>query len=325
MIKDLKGNVMKEYGGYIEFEINHGFEYYEELVKLNCGRNCLAYLIELKDIKEIYMPYFLCDSVRETCKKYGVICRYYHIDEYFRPIINFDLDDKTFFYVVNYYGQLADDYILQLKKDYANIIIDNVQAFFSKPIYGCDTLYSCRKYFGVTDGGYLFTNNHALKEYPKDISYERIRFLLGRFEKTASEFYQEYQDNNNLFDDEPIKLMSKLTSNLLKGIDYASVKDRRENNFRYLHSRMNQHNKLALEMPEGPFAYPLLVDKGNQLRSLLQKEKVYIPMLWPDVMETCDCSTLEYKYADNILPLPVDQRYGEKDMEYICQLIERII
>ena len=37
---------MKEIGGYIEFEYFHGKEYHENAIKLNCGRNCLAYLIE---------------------------------------------------------------------------------------------------------------------------------------------------------------------------------------------------------------------------------------------------------------------------------------
>jgi len=31
---------------------------------------------------------------------------------------------------------------------------------------------------------------------------------------------------------------------------------------------------------------------------------------------------LEYDMARNILPLPIDQRYGKEEMEYICNLIE---
>lgn len=38
------------------------------------------------------------------------------------------------------------------------IILDNTQSFFQKPISGIDTIYSCRKYFGVPDGAYLSTN-----------------------------------------------------------------------------------------------------------------------------------------------------------------------
>ena len=44
---------MKEYGGYIELDRYTGSEYYSDLVSLNCGRSCLRYLIEAKNIKKI--------------------------------------------------------------------------------------------------------------------------------------------------------------------------------------------------------------------------------------------------------------------------------
>ena len=37
---------------------------------------------------------------------------------------------------------------------------------------------------------------------------DRMNYLLGRFEKTASEFFREAQANNELFDNEPVKRMS---------------------------------------------------------------------------------------------------------------------
>ena len=33
---------MKEYGGYIELEINHGEMLHEGAVALNCGRKCIS-------------------------------------------------------------------------------------------------------------------------------------------------------------------------------------------------------------------------------------------------------------------------------------------
>ena len=38
-----------------------------------------------------------------------------------------------------------------------NLIIDNAQAFFAKPLLGIDTFYSPRKFVGVSDGGILAT------------------------------------------------------------------------------------------------------------------------------------------------------------------------
>ena len=58
---------------------------HEDAILLNCGRNALAYLLETKGIKKLYLPYFLCDSVANVCKKYGVEVAFYHIGENWLP------------------------------------------------------------------------------------------------------------------------------------------------------------------------------------------------------------------------------------------------
>lgn len=316
---------MKEYGGYIELEMNHGTEYHENMMRLNCGRNCLAHLFGTGQVKKIFLPYFLCDSVKTTCEKYGVDYEFYSIDERFRPKFENKLGQKEFLYVVNFYGQITRENIQALKEKFSNIIVDNVQAFFELPVNGVDTLYSCRKFFGVSDGAYLITSQKADCNYPQDISYKRMKFLLGRMEKGASEFYPEYVKNDESFDHEPIKRMSKLTQNILKGIDYSFVKKRREDNFSYLSERLGDRNELVLKMPKGPYAYPFLVKNGSKIRKKLQNCKIYIPTLWPDVLKTNKQNTWEYRLADDVLPLPVDQRYDKNDMAYICDLLEKMI
>ena len=95
---------MKEYGGYIEFENYHGNMVHEGAISLNCGRNALAYLCEAKKIKKLYLPYFLCSSVPNLCKKIGVEYGYYHINEKFEPIFNQALGEEEWLYIVNFYG-----------------------------------------------------------------------------------------------------------------------------------------------------------------------------------------------------------------------------
>ena len=68
--------------------------------------------------------------------------------------------------------------------------------------------------------------------------------------------------------------------------------------------------------------YPMYIKNGNgsEVRKVLQKMSVYIPILWPAVFNRCLGSELEYQMAMNILPLPCDQRYGIEDMEYIYRM-----
>lgn len=315
---------MKEYGGYIELESNHGPMLHEDAVALNCGRNALEYLCEAKKIKKLYLPYFLCSSVLDLCKKIGVDYTYYHIDKDFKPLFQHELCDEEWLYVVNFYGQLDNRYLSELKQTYSRVIVDNAQSYFQLPVDGVDTLYTCRKYFGVADGAFLYTDAPLRREIPRDESFNRMHFLLGRYERGANEFYGEYVANNKLFATEPVKKMSRLTENLLHGIDYKKVAQQRQENFDYLNAALENINELKLKSVYGAFMYPLLIKDGASIRKTLQKEKIYIPTLWPNVMEECGTNSLEYRYAADILPIPIDQRYGKEDMKYLVEVIKHV-
>lgn len=314
---------MKEIGGYIELDTCRHAMLHEDAILLNCGRNALAYLLEARGIKKLYLPYFLCDSVANVCKKYGVKAAFYHIGENWLPK-DLIIDEDAWLYIVNFYGQITREDLARLAAAYRNIIIDNAQAYFDTPLANVDTLYTCRKFFGVSDGAILYTNSKLERSLEIDESFNRIHYVLGRYERTASEFYEEAAKNNDIFDNEPIKEMSRLTRNLLRSIDYEYVKQVRTNNFAYLHEKLRKVNKLNVRPIEGPFMYPLLIDDGMKIRKQLQQMKIYIPTLWPNVLEECEPDTLEYKFAADILPIPVDQRYGVEDMEYLVEVIRSV-
>ena len=311
----------KEIGGYLELDRYHLPMLHEDAIALNCGRNCLAYLIQKKGIKRIWIPKFLCASVSDVCRREGCEVCYYSIGIDFTPILA-PTDDWV--YLVNYYGQVNNDRIREYKNKYPNLIVDNVQAYYQPPVEGIDTIYTCRKYFGVSDGAFLYTDAE-LKELEQDESFERVKFLLGRFERTASEFYSDFVSKEEEFSNFPVKKMSKLTDNLLHGIDYKVVKDKRTENFSYLHTNLKDMNELNLSIPDGAYMYPLYIKKGCEIRKKLQAKKIYVPTLWPDVFNLCGENELEYDMAKNILPIPVDQRYDIEDMEYMIKKVEEII
>ena len=316
---------MKEYGGYIELETFHGEIFHEGAIALNCGRGALEYLCEAKSIKKLYLPRFLCASVPNLCKRISVKFEYYSINKNFEPIFQQELNDGEWIYIVNFYGQLRNEYLAVWKRKYNRIIVDNAQSYYQMPVPGVDTLYTCRKYFGVADGAFLYTDTHLERELPLDESFERMHFLLGRYERSANEFYGEYVANNKLFATEQVKKMSRLTENLLRGIDDRAVAQKRQENFDYLNAALENINELNPESVYGAFMYPLLVPNGVVIRKKLQKEKIYIPTLWPNVLEECEKDSLEYRYAADILPIPVDQRYGTNDMEYLVEAIKHVL
>ena len=145
---------MTEIGGYIELDKYALPMLHEGAISLNCGRNCLAYLLRARKIKKILLPKFLCDSVSSVCGRERVSVDFYSVGLNFMPI-DIDLAEDEWLYIVNYYGQLGQDLLWELKEKYDRIIVDHAQAYFQMPLKGVDTLYTCRKFFGVPDGAFL--------------------------------------------------------------------------------------------------------------------------------------------------------------------------
>lgn len=313
-----------EIGGYIEFPHYIGSVFHNQAIALNCARNCLVYVIEAKNIKKIAIPRFLCGSVERTCRNNNVEVNYYSIGIDFLPQ-TMEIEKDVWLYLVNYYGQIDNEKIREIKKKKKNLIVDNVEAFFQLPVEGVDTIYTCRKYFGVPDGGFLYTDSVLDRSLEEDRSAERMTHLLGRFENTASGFYSIYKENESIFKDLPLRKMSRLTANIMRSYDYDQIKAIREENYNYLNENLIRYNKLIPDIPQGPFMYPLYVSNGNEVRTELQKKKIYIPTLWPDVLNNCDETDLEYDMAKNILPLPCDQRYDLETMKYLVWEVERCL
>ncbi len=314
-----------EYGGYIEFEYYRGREYHEAAVALNSGRHCLEFLIRKKNIKKLYIPYFTCHSVVGMCEKTGVQYEFYHIDSSFMPKFEKKLSEGEWLYLVNFYGQISNKVISELKGRHVSIILDNTQDFFRYPVDGVDTLYTCRKFFGVADGGYLYTDADDDLDLPTDTSACRMEFLMGRLEKGANEYYRQYVANNKIFSGQDLKRMSLLTGNIMRSLDYEHIKNVRTENFTYLHERFKGKNPIELTVADGAYVYPLYAENGPEIRAALTEKKIYIPCFWKYVFDICEKGDTEYLFAENILPLPVDHRYTVEDMKYIAEQTEHLL
>lgn len=169
---------MKEIGGYIEFEHLDGREYHPNALALNSASRAMEYLLRSKKIKKVYLPILMCGCIKRICDQFGVQVAYYPVDSTLKPLFTNVLQNGEWLYLVNYYGQLSNNQIAQYKAKYGNVIVDNVQAFFQKPCEGTDTLYSCRKFFGVPDGGYLYTDQVLPEELPLNLPQEMVAVIF---------------------------------------------------------------------------------------------------------------------------------------------------
>lgn len=314
---------MKEIGGYMQFETYFGPEYHEEAIRFNTARSSIRYIQSIENYKKYYIPYYLCDCMYEMMDELGIKYEFYHVNKEMLPDIRHYIEQDECVYIVNYFGQVSNETALLLKQKYKNIILDNTQSFFQDALYGIDTIYSCRKYFGVSDGAYLYTDKKMENDLELDVNYNRFNYLIGRYEMGASMFFKEFQTADYNLKYKEIKGMPKLTQNILKSLDYFKIKKIREDNFKYLDSRMRRYNKLK-NLKIGTFMYPLMVNEADKLRKKLIEKKVYIPRLWPNVLDDVkDIESYDYKFAEEIIPIPIDHRYGIEDMKFIADEVER--
>jgi len=315
---------MKEIGGYFELELNKKEEYHSDAIKLNSGRNALSYILKAYNPHKIYIPYYICDTVLEPINKLNIDFEFYHINKKLEPELPNKLDQKHFFLYVNYFG--INDYIVKdLIRNIENLITDNSQAFYCQP-YKYPTFYSPRKFFGVADGGYLYSEKFLEDNLKQSISYKKYSHILKRWDLGANEGYKDYLEVEESLSHEPIERMSKLTQKILSSIDYKKIKLIRERNFQFVHSQLKDLNELEiyLEVLNGPMKYPFLIN-NKQLKQFLIDSKIYISTYWEEVLNRVENHTFEYYLTENLIPIPIDQRYNLDDMRFIIKKIKEVL
>ncbi|MGV9002164.1 MAG: hypothetical protein ACOH18_04415 [Candidatus Saccharimonadaceae bacterium] len=315
-------NSAKEIGGYFELELKEGSFLHDNLVQLNSGRNSFEYALRLLRPTKVYFPKFTCDVMLEPLIKLNIEYSFYSIDENFEIVDKPKLKEHEIILYTNYFG-VKDKYSRQLSKLYKNsLILDCSQAYYFKPLKLGYTFYSPRKFFGVSDGGLLSTDKLLDQDFDRDISSSRIGHLTERLELGAEAGYKNFKINDGSLVDEPIKQMSVLTHRLLGNIDFDKARKKRQENAAFLHSKLGEFNQLKVEpkMTSCLMVYPLLIDTPN-IREHLIANKVFTALYWPNVLEWCKEDELEHYLSQNLLPLPIDQRYSAQDMEYIVKIL----
>lgn len=317
----------KAIGGYLELELPCLEEYHKKSIKLLTGRHCVELLIIERRINMIYMPYFSCDVLLEPCVRNNVKVVFYSINEQFEIQEELKIGDKQYLLYPNYFG-LKSKYIHTLANSYKNIIIDNAQAFFDRPIPAIDTFYSARKFIGVADGAYLYTNVNISTKIEPSISINRFQHLIERIDKSPEDGYEGYTNNESSFAQLPLSYMSSLSNRILKGVNYQLIADKRKANFNYLHTALKPFNQLTNLIDKsdyiGPLIYPFWTS-NKELRRELINNRIYIAKYWPNVLKRVSQKSIEYRLTEEVIPLPIDQRYCSSDMERIIQTIKRVL
>lgn len=324
---------MREYGGCLNIEIgslgrDYYYSYKENRVDVDSGRSGLQYIIENYGYKRIWLPVYNCPLVEKRIREVSTIeIVWYNIDSRFKPIVDIKaLQEGDILLWVNYCGimnkNLIDEIVKLQEMSPVRIIIDNIPAYFSEPRMDVLNLYSCRKFIGVPDGGHVIGNNIIRKKLPTYSTAENYTYLLKAIETGSNSVYSDYLESEKRFLGSGTAYgMPKLTRRFLESVDYDIIIKKRKENFLTLHELLKNSNGLNIDISTNtPSVYPYLTTK-KQLRDMLIDNKIYISRFWKHVLINERSNDFEKNLAEYLIPLPIDQRYGKSDMNYIANKV----
>lgn len=258
-------------------------------IKLNLARNCLRYIIKAYNIKEIFIPYYICPTIIAATRKENCNIKFYHIDDNFYPSVSFDR--SSYILYPNYFGICADN-VLKLSKQYPNLIVDNAHNFYM-PDCGLASFNSLRKFFNVKNGACLNISQKLDNNFEYDNEY---------YEPFESLSYDEMVKNENKLNTQDIKLMSQISEKYFLNINFEYERNKRINTFYEFHKRFKNSNKLKINLSEydAPFIYPYLTEDDSQAE-MLEKEGYLILRYWNFLPDDFP----EYKFYRYLIPIPL--------------------
>ena len=320
-----------EYGGFLPLELNPGKEYFasyeDKLCRFNSVKAALDNLIKCLGLKKIYIPFYYCPSTTEAIRRTGIEVKFYHIDENLEPV---DVPDESgsMVILVDYFGvrseQVNKKAVGFLKAD---VIIDRAHGFYTAPVIAdrVHNVYSAKKFFGIPDGAYVISKAVAFDvELPVD-AHGYAEYLLTAYEEGTNAAYQLKKEVD-------AKLggnygnMSKLSIGLLKNVDYDRVRQRRTDNYKVLYNAFGDVNELSLPDACAAYQFPLLIsEKGKLIKEKLIEKRIFVSTLWSGNELRENGNSFELNMMKNAVFLPMDQRYDERDMEYIIYVLKEML
>ncbi|TVU91621.1 hypothetical protein [Vreelandella titanicae] len=314
-------------GGYQGLELPvYDANFAQGVIKTNSARSAIKLVLSSIEAKKVWLPAYTCDAVVEAASDIGVTVEFYKVDSSFDVDPGLQFKEDEFILIVDFFGLCGE--VVQRSKsrfDHRQMIVDCSQAYFAEPAGSLATIYSPRKFFGLPDGGLLYSNDTRIKqpEQRDNTSGSRVAHLINRLTNSPEEAYQQYLEAEQAISNLPAQGMSCLTERLLQSVDYERARTARAKNALYLHERLSQYNQLNLKIDESaaPLCYPFLTNVKTASKPELISQRVFVPTYWPEVLNRVEEGSFEWNLVTNGLFLPCDQRYNEDDMDRLISLL----
>jgi dTDP-4-amino-4,6-dideoxygalactose transaminase len=292
----------------------------------------LAELIKALRPDDVWLPSYLCEALPVAIRHADAATRFYPIDGTLGLQSLSWLDEVKagdVVVMIDYFGHpISLDQVDAVRARGAWVVEDATQAMLSDDagLRGDFAIFSPRKFLGVPDGGILMLNR-PLDLGRLELAPPPADWWLTAFNATMlRRDFDLHGGNRDWFDlfqkaeaNAPVGAfrMSDLSRGLLGTcFDFDAIARRRCANYDRLAARLGDIALFA-ERPSGavPLAFPIRVKARDRIRQGLFDQHIYPPVHWslrglvPDSFAESHCLSLE------VMSLPCDQRYGERDMD----------
>lgn len=316
---------------------------------LKTGRNAIKACCRiLGPGKRVLLPAYTCESVIQPFRDEGWDVRYYAI----RPDLSIDEEsvrkeverlkpDMFLFHSFFGFDTVKSSYGLLKELSSQGILLleDLTQGLMSDIHTDFADYYisSLRKFFAMPEGGIFISRseNDIPDIRPADdrivakaaVTWRhKAVYMLGGEATLKETFRKEYCELEEYIEENAsLQEMTEKAVKMFNNVDFEEIGSKRRDNF-------NRIAEGVADIPwikpichkavwdEIPLYFPLyLHTERTRLQHFLKEYNIYCPIIWqkPDMLTETDSDT-EYMYRQMIC-IPIDQRYGEEEMNYIIK------
>ena len=316
------------------------------------GRSAIYYVLKnilLKhNIKKVYFPSYSCESMEQAFKDLGIEIEYY--DVYFNETLKYNIDlenDSDIFFAMNYFGYSEtnmEEYIKKFKEKGKIVIEDITHSILSKKRYSeySDFLIaSLRKWFPISSGAIavnlkesfilkLSENTNEKLVTLKDLAMENKRNYINKYEENnildnqedKDIFLKQYSESNKILENDYQNYkIDENSYKVLMGIDIEEIIKKRRENAKLIYEKLSKNLNIKFlvnnfKEDDCLLFVPIILNNKirDNLRDFLIKNKVYLPIHWPQEEKINNI-------FDKELSLICDQRYSTFQIQQYLDLL----
>jgi hypothetical protein len=303
-------------GGFLDFELaltgHNTLPWIDAAQGFHTARGALSVFLRHHKYRSVWLPVFTCSELTGYLTRNFTNLQFYALDENWLPQVKPKPNELLIF--PNYFGVCSKqcDYLISTIPS-ERLLIDCAQAcYYFRP--SANLLYSPRKFFALPDGGYLVTANKLLEldacsKTSNALGIENLFPHVMRSAGLLDEAYGLFQKKESNLSDQAEHRVSDISLGLLKKTPSAAAAERRRSNFRLLSKGLVKLGLQPLQKinDDVPLVLPVKMKRAAEARRFLITQKIFCPHYWPDALQ-----------SENLLFLPIDQRYGAKEMMRIA-------